>query len=190
MFLVETGESQATPQTQSTHSGWLCSGCCARRRNPKNLRLTFLLGVLCEHTNDLSGAAAYYQQVVDTAPEFTAALNNLAFLIAEGGGSGKEMDQALTLALKAAERHGDQPQIIDTLGWVYFRRGEYDKAYAQFQKLADKGADNPILNYHLGMVLYKQGRRVEARKLLEKALAKPAKYVDKKVIEEALKELG
>ena len=100
------------------------------------------------------------------------------------------MDEALELALKAAERRRDESQIIDTPGRVYFQRGEYDKAYGQFQKILDNGADNPIFNYHLGMVLYKPGRTVEARKLLEKALEKPAQYVDTEKTQEVLKVLG
>lgn len=127
---------------------------------------------------------------VTNAPDFILAVNNLAFLVAEQGGSDKEMDEALKMAQKAVDRFPDEPNIVDTLGWIYYRRGEYEKAYGQFQKLLEKEVDNPVLNYHLGMVLYKQGRRVEAREYLEKALKRPARYVDREKIEEVLRELG
>jgi tetratricopeptide (TPR) repeat protein len=160
------------------------------RANPGAIRLAFLMGLLCEANNDTEKAITYYRQVMEKAPDFIPAVNNLAFLIAEGGGTEKEMDEALKLALKAVERLPDQPQIVDTLGWVYYRRGEIEKAYGQFERLLEKGADDPVFHYHLGMVLYKQGRKVKARECLQKALEKPSRHVDKKAIEEMLKELG
>ena len=94
------------------------------------------------------------------------------------------------MAQKAVERFPNDPNIADTLGWIYYQRGEYERAYGQFQKLLDQKADNPIFNYHLGMVLYKQGRRQEAREYLEKALETPAMYVDREKIEVVLNELS
>jgi len=159
------------------------------KESPEAIHLAFLLGLLYEIKNERQKAIASYRQVVEEKPGFILAVNNLAFLIAEEGGTGKEMDEALELALKATNRFPDEPHIVDTLGWVYYRRGEYEKAYGQFQKLLEKGVDNPIFNYHLGMVLYKQGRKAQAKDRLQKALEKPSAYVDEKAVEEVLKEL-
>jgi len=152
--------------------------------------LAFLLGILWETKNEISKAAKWYRRALNNAPDFIPAANNLAFLIAEEGGGDKVMEEALKLAQKAVDRFPHDPGIVDTLGWVYFQRGEYELAYVQLQKVLDKGVDSPVCNYHMGMVLYKQGRSVEARKYLEKALETPAMYVDKDKIRKVLEELG
>ncbi len=125
---------------------------------------------------------------MEKTPDFIPAVNNLAFLLAEKGGTEKEMDEALSLALRAAGRFPDEAQIVDTLGWVYYRRGEIENAYAQFESLLEKGVDDPIFNYHLGMVLHKQGRKTQARERLQKALERPTTYVDRREVERILEE--
>jgi tetratricopeptide (TPR) repeat protein len=160
------------------------------KEDPENIRPAFLIGVLSENANDRPKALSHYRMVVEKEPNFMPALNNLAFLIAEKGGSKKELKEALQLALRAVRHAPDSPNVKDTLGWVYYKMGEYERAYGQLQKLLDKGVVSPVFNYHLGMVLYKQGRSVEAREYLEKALEKAVRYVDRDKIREVLKELG
>jgi len=160
------------------------------RENPENVRPAFLIGVLSENNNDTHTAISHYRMVIEKEPNFIPAVNNLAFLIADKGGSKKELKEALQLALKAVHHSPNDLNVNDTLGWVYFRMGEYEKANGPFQKLLDEEADNPVFNYHLGMLFYKQGRGAEARELLKKALAKPSRYVDMEKIREVLKELG
>jgi tetratricopeptide (TPR) repeat protein len=145
---------------------------------------------LCENTDDTHKAISHYRMVIEKEPDFIPAVNNLAFLIAEKGKSKKELKEALELALKAVQHYPNDLNFNDTLGWVYFRMGEYEKANGPFQRLLDKEGDSPVFHYHLGMLFYKQGRGAKAREMLKKALAKPSKYVDTGVIKEVLKEIS
>jgi tetratricopeptide (TPR) repeat protein len=59
---------------------------------------------------------------------------------------------------------------MDTLGWVYYRKGMYDSAIAEFSDSLEKMPDNPTVIYHLGMAYYKKGELQNARAELKKAL--------------------
>ena len=60
---------------------------------------------------------------------------------------------------------------MDTLGWVYYKKGFYDLAIGEFSDSLSKLAGNPVVNYHLGLAYYKKGDTDRARDQLEKALS-------------------
>ena len=57
---------------------------------------------------------------------------------------------------------------MDTLGWVYYRLGELDKAVPLLEKAVDGAGQVPVLRYHLGMAYMANGQNVLAREQLEK----------------------
>jgi spermidine synthase len=110
-------------------------------------------------------AAAAYERAIDLDPNDTDSMNNLAWLLAE---QGVDLDKALTLASRAAQ---DSPSShnSDTLGWVYYKRGEFGEAARVLQKCIGTWGENPECLYHLGMAYAKQERRGPARDALRKA---------------------
>ena len=91
-----------------------------------------------------------------------------AFILAEHD---KNLDEALKFARLAKEKLPDSPNVMDTLGWVYFKKGLYDNAIVEFTDALEKMPDNATVNYHLGMAFYKKGDAGKAREQLEKALS-------------------
>jgi tetratricopeptide (TPR) repeat protein len=82
------------------------------------------------------------------------------------------LDLALPLAQKAREMNPDSPQILDTLGWIYYKRGLFDNAVALLKDSSEKLKNGePNVLYHLGMAYHRSGRKAEARDALNKALA-------------------
>ncbi len=94
-------------------------------------------------------------------------MNNLAYLYAE---QNKELNKALDLARQARERVGNLPAILDTLGWVYYKKELYDSALTEFKSCVEKEPNNPIFNYHLGLVQNKLQKYTEAEASLKKAI--------------------
>ena len=93
--------------------------------------------------------------------------NNLAYIYAEDG---QDLDKALLLAEKARQVAPNHPGIADTLGWVYYKKGNYEEAVTNLKVAAEGMPDNPIVRYHLGAAYYKQGTKDEAVGELKKAL--------------------
>jgi tetratricopeptide (TPR) repeat protein len=60
---------------------------------------------------------------------------------------------------------------MDTLGWVYFKKGMYDLAIGEFSDSLAKIPDNAAVIYHLGIAYYKKGDTARAKEQLEKALS-------------------
>lgn len=103
--------------------------------------------------------------------------NLMALGLAE---SGRRLDEALELAEEALRLApaADKSGVLDTLGWVRFRRGELEEADRLLQKARVGLAQSvPVgsaeMQYHLGMVAWKRNRLKEARLALEGALRVP-----------------
>jgi tetratricopeptide (TPR) repeat protein len=82
----------------------------------------------------------------------------------------KVQEKALELAQLAKEVAPDEPHVSDTLGWILYRRGVYQRALALLKESAAKLPDSPAVHYHLGMAHYKLGSRAEAKQALSRAL--------------------
>ena len=109
----------------------------------------------------------HYRAALDINPNFVPAANNLAYLLAD---QDKDLNEALDFARLAKEKLPDDPNVMDTLGWVYYKKGLYDSAIGEFADCLEKMPDNPTVIYHLGMAYYKKGDLENARAELEKAL--------------------
>ena len=107
------------------------------------------------------------RQVLEVQPNHASALNLWAYSLAERN---ERLEQAEELIIKAVAIVPDNIAFIDTLGWVYFKRGQLEKADAVFSSLPQRAiADNPEIAYHLAQLRLAQGRQEEALSYLEKA---------------------
>ncbi len=125
------------------------------------------LGALYESQGKMDQAETNYVKALEINPSHIQALNNLAFLYAE---ENREMNKALEYARKARELAGEDPTIMDTLGWVYYRKQLYDAAIQEFTSCIEKQPKNPLFHYHMGLALEAKGDTQAARASLQKAL--------------------
>lgn len=142
-------------------------------KNPKLVSMQFLLGLIYEQQKNPGKAKALYQSVLKADPKFAPAANNLAYMLAE---EGEDLDQALTFAQSAREQVPDDPNIADTLGWVYYKKKAYLKASELLKEAVDKLRDSPVVQYHYGMAQYMNGDRDGAKKSLQAALKLTDKF--------------
>ena len=94
-------------------------------------------------------------------------MNNLAWLLAENGGN---LDEALDLARTANEKLPNNAAILDTIGWVYYKKGIYSSAVEQLNQCVEKFPRVAPCQYHLGFSYFKSGSREKAKLLLNQAL--------------------
>jgi tetratricopeptide (TPR) repeat protein len=120
-----------------------------------------------EQQQDYEGAIAIYEKVLEKQPGNAISTNNLAALLADHRSD--EASLAKVIELSAKLEKANQPAFLDTAGWVYYRKGDYDKAPEILQNVVEKTPKVPVFQYHLGMVYYKQGNKdaEEARATLK-----------------------
>ena len=107
-----------------------------------------------------------YRDVLRIDPENTLALNNLAYLYAERGES---LDEAMEYAAKAVDAEPDNPVFLDTLGWLYYKTGNYQKAREIIEKALAGKPDEPEIYEHLAEIYSALGDEVKAKEYMEKA---------------------
>jgi len=145
------------------------------------------LALAYENANMVDEAITEYTTVLQAAPDSALTKNQLAWLYAE---KGQNLDEALRLAQEAAEAQPIEG-LIDTLGWVYFKRGEFDNAIAKFQEAAELNPLQPTIQYHLAVVYAEKGEKELALQALEAAFALSADFkeaADAKTLQEKLKQ--
>ncbi len=80
------------------------------------------------------------------------------------------LDQALGLAQALKSRFPENPQVSDTLGWVYHEKGINPLAVEQLESAARALPRDGLVEFHLGMTLLTAGRKSTARARLALAL--------------------
>jgi tetratricopeptide (TPR) repeat protein len=131
-----------------------------------------LLGELYQSKQDWNDAKGALEKARELQPGDPFAALDLANVLVESGGN---LGEALSLAQTAQRSLPNSPDAADTLGWVYYRKGEYPLALNVLQQAlkllqSQNAADSADVLYHLGMTYQKTERPALARKHLEGAL--------------------
>lgn len=111
-------------------------------------------------------ATRNYEIVLESGRESVVALNNLAWLYLDADDS-----RAIIMARRAYRAQRDNPNVIDTLGWVYLETGDVEAGLEHLQRASNLAPDNPTVLYHLGVALQRKGEADAAREALRGALA-------------------
>ena len=146
------------------------------KKNPSNAVALTIEAIVYDKMNDYQKARDTYEKLLALNPDSVLALNNLAYLYAEHL---NQLDRAYELAEKARTLKPDEAEIADTLGWILYKRGDYEQALALLQESANKLPENPEVQFHLGMTSYMMGQADKARSALEQALHATADFPDK-----------
>ncbi|MGE4403801.1 MAG: tetratricopeptide repeat protein [Desulfobulbus sp.] len=146
-------------------------------KQPKAIGAYMGLGSIYEQTGRSDLAREAYTKALDVKPDFAPAANNLAWMIAES--KDPDLGEALRLAMIAKQQKPDDVHIIDTLGWVHYKRGSFSLARNEFVQAVEKEENMPILRYHLALALYGEGKKQEAMTELQKALAQQQPFPEK-----------
>jgi tetratricopeptide (TPR) repeat protein len=146
-------------------------------RRPDNATAYTLIGMLDDSRQNYDAAADSYRKALGKDQNAVIAANNLAWLYAVNGKG--NLDEAVRLAQGVVQKNPNIPGFIDTLGWIYYKKGLYGAAVEQLQKavaLDERAAKNgnasaaPDYHYHLGMALKARGDKEAARRELEQAV--------------------
>mgnify|MGYP000412773709 CR=1 FL=1 len=107
------------------------------------------------------------EETLKAHPESGVPANNLAWLYLE---SNECLDKALALAQQAYDRLPDRAEVLDTLGYAYFKKGLLTRALWYLSEARTRDPANPFAAYHLGLLYAAQNDGDQARLHLEAAL--------------------
>jgi Flp pilus assembly protein TadD len=126
-----------------------------------------MIALLLESQGRRSEAKEAYRRTLAIDPHSALASNNLAWLMAEDN---ENLDGALRLALTARGASPTSPDVSDTLGWIYYKKGMFGNAVEMLKDAVDRRPDAVGFRYHFGLALAKNGDTKLARQTLEAAL--------------------
>ena len=148
-----------------------------------NIELLYRLGVLLDKLGDKDGSIAQMRKVLEIEPDHADSLNYIGYTYAE---KGIHLDEALDMIQRALVIEPNSGYIIDSLGWVYYQQGLYDKALDSLKKAFSLISGDPTIAEHLGDVYLKKNEYGLSLEMYQKALALDHQHADKilKKIEE------
>lgn len=145
------------------------------------------LAALYERLGRPDDAIRAYESALAREPRSVSVANNLAMLLVSYRSDQASLDRAQELAAQLASV--EEPAILNTRGWVMFKRGEYEGSLPLLQKAVDKAPQSPVMRYHLGMAQLRAGDRLAARENLEAAVAAGKPFSGAKEAQAALDEI-
>jgi tetratricopeptide (TPR) repeat protein len=161
------------------------------RDNPQEASFYIASGGVYEQKHDLEKARSCYEKAHNLKPGDPVVANNLAYLLLETNGN---LDIALELAQSARRALPESPDVADTLGSVFYRKGIYETAIGMFQEAIrlntkNKRSENPAFHYHLGQAYEKAEKPALARQHFERVLKIDPNYSDAANIRKQLAEM-
>src|SRR3569833_320898 len=76
---------------------------------------------------------------------------------------GAHLDDGMAMIKKAVSQRPDDVYIVDSLGWAYYKLGDYDEAVKQLERAIELKPEDPTINDHLGDGYWRVGRTLEAQ---------------------------
>lgn len=140
----------------------------ALKAQPENVDLLYDSALIAERIGKFDLLESRLKRVIELRPEHAHALNALGYTLADRH---LRLDEAYKLVSKALALAPNDPFILDSLGWVYFRQGKLKEALDTLQS-AYKLRPDPEIAAHLGEVLWKMDRQGEAGRLWDEAASK------------------
>jgi tetratricopeptide (TPR) repeat protein len=134
--------------------------------------LLFVKGELAERQKHNEPAEQFFRQVLDLDPNNAMTLNYLGYMMAD---KGTRLPEALAMIRKAVDQEPMNGAYLDSLGWAYFKMGEYELAEDNLRRAVERDRTDPTVHDHLGDLYEKTGRVRLAAAQWELSLSEYAK---------------
>jgi tetratricopeptide (TPR) repeat protein len=155
----------------------------ANERMPDTVEIKYELAMMYERNERLNDTERLLREVIALDPGHAHSYNALGYSLADRN---QRLPEALKLITRALEIAPNDPFIMDSMGWIKFRLGDYVTA-VQYLEKAYRVRPEADIAAHLGEALWVLGQRDAALEIWKKALAKEA---DNATLQETIKRLG
>jgi tetratricopeptide (TPR) repeat protein len=125
-----------------------------------NWVLFYFRGICYERSKQWPKAEADLKKALELFPDQPHVLNYLGYSWID---QGINLDEGMEMIKKAVQQRPDDGYIVDSLGWAYFRLGNYEEATKQLERAIELKPEDPTINDHLGDAYWRVGRVLEAK---------------------------
>lgn len=120
----------------------------------------YFRGICEERSKQWSSAEADMRKALELQPEQPHVLNYLGYSWID---QGINLDDGMKMIKRAVEQRPDDGYIVDSLGWAYYRIGNFEDAVKNLERAIDLKPEDPTINDHLGDAYWRIGRTLEAK---------------------------
>jgi tetratricopeptide (TPR) repeat protein len=129
--------------------------------NEKNNWVYYYYRGICEErSKQWNKAEADMRKALLLQPEQPHVLNYLGYSWID---QGINLDEGMKMIKRAVDQRPDDGYIVDSLGWAYYRIGNYEDAVKNLERAIDLKPEDPTINDHLGDAYWRTGRTLEAK---------------------------
>jgi len=139
------------------------------KENPhESTSILYERGIVEEKLGELDAAEKDFQEILKNEPKNAQVLNALGYTLADRT---KRYQEALSYIKRAFELEPNDAAVMDSMGWVQYRLGNYNDAIEHLQK-ANEMEEDPEIAAHFGEVLWVIGDKEKAKKIWTESLKK------------------
>jgi len=125
-----------------------------------NWMLFYFRGICYERSHQWPKAEADLKKALELFPDQPHVLNYLGYSWID---QGVNLDEGMEMINKAVQQRPDDGYIVDSLGWAYYRLGNYEEAVKKLERAIELKPEDPTINDHLGDAYWRVGRVLEAK---------------------------
>lgn len=135
---------------------------------PYHWPMLYARGVTLERAGDWPKAERDFLHALELEPDQPNVLNYLAYSWID---KGLNLQRAKVMIESAARQLPEDGAIIDSLGWIQFRTGDFTRAVETLENAVSLLPQDVVINDHLGDAYWRVGRRLEAQFQWRRALS-------------------
>lgn len=135
--------------------------------NPGYKDILYQLAMAYDKMNRVADIETIMNEAIQKFPDDSQSYNYLGYAFADRN---IRLDEAIQLIQQALNLDPDDGNILDSMGWVYFRMGQIQEAVAYLEKAAAREENHPVILDHLGDARCLQGDSKTAVQCWKKAL--------------------
>ena len=146
----------------------------------------YYLASLYERVKNYEKSRAIVTKILERDPENAHALNFLGYSLLE---SGDDLEKAFILIQKAVALSPNDGYIRDSLGWYYYKTGQYAKALKEVKIAFKMVSSDVVITKHLAQIYEALENYAQARKYYNKALKNCKEEKDRREVAQAIKRM-
>jgi tetratricopeptide (TPR) repeat protein len=129
-------------------------------REKANWVIFYFRGICYERSKQWSKAEADLKKALALFPDQPHVLNYLGYSWID---QGINLDDGMAMIKSAVQQRPDDGYIVDSLGWAYYKLGNYEESVKNLERAIELKPEDPTINDHLGDAYWRIGRLLEAK---------------------------